>query len=121
MKTHTITQQQLDEAPPYRYPGVNQPGEYTYSEADNLYRPVSQSQASPQPDISGGDFDRGFGIGGLGRYQEDPIIPSVTAIERVERMEARARTCRRCGQSDVFDGAMFTTDASSGLCDECYG
>ena len=64
-----------------------------------------------------------MGIGGIGTYAENemPVIPSVAAIECMERMEARARYCRRCGQSDVFDGAMFTTDRGSGLCDDCYG
>lgn len=33
----------------------------------------------------------------------------------------RATTCRRCDKSDLFDGAMFTTDSASGLCDDCYG
>jgi hypothetical protein len=66
------------------------------------------------------DFDQGFGIGGLGRHIEAPIIPTVEAIARVEEMEQRAQTCRKCGQNDVFDGAMFTTAQDSGLCDDCY-
>ena len=67
------------------------------------------------------DFDRtGAGIGGINRLQEDLIIPTKAAFERYERLEARATYCRRCGKSDVFDGAMFTTDPASGLCDDCY-
>ena len=65
------------------------------------------------------DFDRGFGIGGLGRHVEQPIVPSIAAIERVEKMEARATYCRHCGQSDVFDGAMFTTGGGN-ICDDCF-
>ena len=67
------------------------------------------------------DFSRGLGVGGLGSYQESPTIPSITAIERMEQLERKATRCRRCGADDVFDGAMFTTDPSSGLCDDCYG
>jgi len=67
------------------------------------------------------DFSHsGLGIGGLAHYEEPPFVPSAAAIERVEEMERRARYCRKCGQSDVFDGAMFTTDAGSGICDDCY-
>ena len=65
------------------------------------------------------DFDRGFGIGGLGQHEEKPIAPTAEQIERVVRQERHARRCRSCGCS-TLDGAMFTTDASSGLCDDCY-
>jgi hypothetical protein len=67
---------------------------------------------------AGMDFDGGYGIGGLGRHAERPIIPTIEQMERVEQAEKRARRCRRCGDTDVFDGAMFTTAPSSGLCDE---
>jgi hypothetical protein len=67
------------------------------------------------------DFDSGLGIGGLGRHIEEKPVPTVEQVKRLEQMEARATYCRKCGQSDVFDGAMFTTDPSSGLCDDCYG
>lgn len=82
-----------------------------------------KSRPAPPRNVMGGsgDFDRGFGIGGLGRYVEDPIIPSLAAMERAERMEAQARYCSRCGESDLFDGVMFSTDPGSGLCDDCYG
>ena len=73
------------------------------------------------PEENPADFSHsGLGIGGLGSYQEPPFIPTLTQMERMERLEAEATTCRRCGQDDVFGGAMFTTDASSGLCDDCY-
>ena len=113
MKIYTVTQEQLNETPAedhrWRWPGVDGPGEYTYSEADNVYmrRQVAQ------------DFDRGFGIGGLGHYEEPPVIPTVAQIERLERLEARSTVCRRCGQSDAFDGAMFTTGGGD-VCDDCY-
>jgi len=74
--------------------------------------------ASPE---MGHDFDKGFGIGGLGRHAEEPIIPTVEQMKRIETAEAKMQTCRRCRQSDLYDGAMFTTDPSSGLCDDCYG
>lgn len=68
------------------------------------------------------DFDRaGLGIGGLSRQIEKPAVLTIKQIKYLRRLEHKATRCRRCGQSDVFDGAMFTTDPSSGLCDDCYG
>lgn len=110
MKTYTFTQEKIDSSPAYVLPGVTGPGEYTYSEANNLYSPV---------DTPGSDFDRGFGIGGLGRHVEEPFIPSVAQMAKLERMEARATHCRRCGESDVVDGAMFTTGGGN-VCDDCF-
>lgn len=50
----------------------------------------------------------------------DPLPP--TSMKKDSSVVAvRATTCRRCSKSDLFDGAMFTTDPSSGLCDDCYG
>ena len=70
----------------------------------------------------GKDFSRsGLGIGGAGSYQEPPIVPTAAQIRRLEQLEVSATTCRRCGADDVFGGAMFTTDPSSGICDDCYG
>ena len=63
----------------------------------------------------------GLGIGGLAHCQEDMPVPSVETLERVKRMEQEMQVCRRCGENDLFDGAMFTTDPSSGYCDDCYG
>ena len=77
-----------------------------------------------EPAFTDGPFDdfsrSGLGIGGLGSYQEPPFIPTVAQMERMDQMEASATTCRKCGESDVMDGAMFSTDRSSGLCDDCY-
>ena len=73
-----------------------------------------------QPTNSTSDFDRGFGIGGLGRHQEDPMIPTVAQMEKMDRMRARATRCRRCGQTDMFHGAMFTT-VGGDICDDCCG
>jgi len=61
----------------------------------------------------------GLGIGGLGTYDEKPIIPTVATIQRVERLESEMTVCRRCGASDVFDGAMFT-DGGGDICDDCF-
>lgn len=66
------------------------------------------------------DFDQGFGISGLGRHEETPIIPTVEVIERLEKLEAEATYCRVCGCSDLFDGAMFTT-GDGDVCDDCFG
>lgn len=88
------------------------------------WRPVAEITA-PQADAikeNAHDFSTsGLGIGGAGSYVEQPIIPTIAAIKRVERMEQRATYCKRCGDSDVFDGAMFTTARGSGICDDCFG
>lgn len=65
------------------------------------------------------DFDRGFGIGGLGRYEEPPVIPSDRAIERMLKLTDTDVICRRCGASMNFDGAMFTTGGCD-ICDDCF-
>lgn len=77
-------------------------------------QPISPAQ--PQADYCGI-----MGIGGLGIYAENeaPFVPSERAIERYEKLAAQARTCRRCGQTDVFDGAMFTTSGGD-VCDDCF-
>ncbi len=70
----------------------------------------------------GKGFDRtGLGIGRLSQHTEPTPTPSARQIERVVRKTRQAQTCCRCGQSDTWDGAMFTTDPSSGICDDCYG
>ena len=61
------------------------------------------------------DFDKGFGIGGLGQLDEQQIVPSAEVLARIKRMEQAAQTCRRCKQTDLFDGAMFTTDPASAV------
>ena len=65
------------------------------------------------------DFDKGFGVGGLANYDELSIIPSIAAMKRLEQIEAAMQVCRRCGESDLLDGAMFTTGGSN-VCDDCY-
>jgi len=118
MKTYTITQAMIDSKPAYTLPGVSKPGEYAYDEANNLYRFLPETLGQIVTWIQ--EYNHTFGIGSLSSYEETPIIPTVAQIQRVAKMESEARYCRCCGQSDVFDGAMFTTDPSSGLCDDCY-
>lgn len=65
------------------------------------------------------DFDKGFGIGGLGRHVEPITVPTIKAIEKMERIEREMEVCRQCGASNIIDGAMFTTIAGSGYCDDC--
>ena len=95
-------------------------GTMTRAEAEAERDRLNHSVLDQEPSQSY-DFDRGFGIGGLARYAEPPVIPTVQQMERVAKLEAQAVRCRRCGDTDMFDGAMFTTDAASGLCDDCYG
>jgi len=65
------------------------------------------------------DFDKGFGIGGLGRFEETPYIPTVEQMEREDARVAKLQRCRKCGQLE--GDVMFSTDPDSGLCDDCYG
>jgi len=44
--------------------------------------------------------------------------PTAEQIGRVVSREKRATYCRVCGQSDIFDGAMFTTGGGD-VCDDC--
>ena len=115
----TITQEQIDNTPITRLsdnwplPGVTGPGDYAWNEEAHAFVPVPAPAAEPC------DFDGGFGIGGLGNYQEPPTIPTIAQMARLEEMEARARYCQKCGESDVFDGAMFTTGGGD-VCDDCF-
>lgn len=61
----------------------------------------------------------GLGIGGLGSHTEQAPAPTAEMIGRVEQMEREAMVCRSCGSSEL-SGAMFTTMASSGICDDCF-
>ena len=65
------------------------------------------------------DIDSGLGIGGINNDQSMPFIPSARAIERVQKMHDTDTICKRCGASENFDGAMFTTLGGSGICDDC--
>lgn len=65
------------------------------------------------------DSDSGLGIGGINNDQAAPIIPTQAAIERIEKMRRTDVVCRRCGASQNFDGAMFTTMGGSNICDDC--
>ena len=65
------------------------------------------------------DFDGGFGIGGLGRYEETPSIPTVQQMQREDAWIAKLRRCRKCGQLE--GDVMFSTCPDSGLCDDCFG
>lgn len=120
MEIHTITQRDLDNTPQkdhrWRWPGVTGPGQYTWSESQNTYKPVQQETSDENPH----DFSRsGLGIGGLGRHEEPATWPTAATMERMDKLDAQQR-CRHCGGRE-WTGAMFTTDPSSGLCDDCYG
>ena len=66
------------------------------------------------------DTDSGLGIGGINNDQSRRTIPSAEAIERMQRMKNTDTVCRRCGASQNFDGAMFSTiGQSSRICDDC--
>lgn len=62
-----------------------------------------------------------LGIGGIGIFAENekPTIPTARQIERMERLDREAIRCRICGQTDIFDGAMFTTIRGGDICDDC--
>ena len=117
MKIYTITQERIDEAKSkdreYEIRGVTGPGKYTWNEQRDCYEPVA-----------GADTESAaiFGIGGIGiaRENETPHVPSERAFNRYMDALENARVCRRCRQSEL-DGAMFTTNPSSGYCDDCCG
>lgn len=81
-------------------------------------RPEDSEKAVP---VVEDEYCGAMGIGGVGVYADNemPTVPSIAAIERVSRMEREATYCRRCGQSDAFDGAMFTTGGCD-ICDDCF-
>jgi hypothetical protein len=41
------------------------------------------------------------------------------SIERYENKVRQARRCKRCGQTDLFDGVMFTNGGGD-ICDDCF-
>lgn len=65
------------------------------------------------------DTDSGLGIGGINNDQSMPTVPSARALARVQRLSDTDTVCSRCGASKHFDGAVFTTIAGSGICDDC--
>lgn len=91
--------------------------EYAFWYKESMLTPVNESAVNEA--VS--DLDSGLGIGGLARHVEEMPVPSLAAMKRVEKLESEATTCRKCGDDDAFDGAMFTTDPASGSCDDCYG
>jgi len=91
----------------------------TLTGGDEQAQPDVPAQTLVDSVVSYDFSESGLGIGGLATYQETPMIPTVAAIERVERLEAEMIVCRRCGASDVFDGAMFT-DGGGDICDDCF-
>lgn len=78
---------------------------------------LPRAAAVTEPDASSAIFS----VGGIhiAIENETPIIPTMAAIERVEQMERKMVVCRRCGCSDLFDGAMFTTGGGD-ICDDCF-
>ena len=100
---------------------LGQPDEWIKTHIDDpYYNPAETKRDAATPQSANQDFSRsGLGIGSLSHHIEDPLIPSEAGLARVEQMHTQATTCRRCHQSDLFDGAMFTTDPASGLCDDC--
>jgi len=74
----------------------------------------------PDSDKQVQDFSHsGLGIGGLANHSELVTVPTVAAIKRMERIENEMQACRRCGDNDLIDGAMFTTGGGN-VCDDCF-
>jgi len=88
MKTRTITTEQWNAAASrdrrIRFRGADGPGEYTWNENDSRFEPVTQPIAT----AAAYDFDSGFGIGGINRYQP-------TAAEEMAQIEAEIRHAER--------------------------
>jgi len=119
MTVHTITQEEIEAARSTkkfnrRYPGVVSPGQYAWNEEAHRYERIDVSSSSESPyDFSAS----GLGIGSLGSHIERPATPTAAQI-RHEAIRTIVR-CKRCRKT-YYDGAMFTTDFGSGLCDDCY-
>lgn len=122
MKTHYITQQQLDETPrrdrKWRWPGVAGPGAYTWDEAAHSYKPAHIPSPASQASF---DFDRtGLGIGGLSRHDMHGEMLELVARGEMQVVEHERRgpmphgqlwePCPRCGQEPVC--------LSCGLCEQ---
>lgn len=65
------------------------------------------------------DTDSGLGIGGINNDQSLPVIPSERAIAYTQRLMETDVVCKRCGASQNFDGARFTTSGTN-ICDDCF-
>lgn len=102
-----------------KYPGVVGRDESGAQHGFGEYHTVELVTPAPIIGIEFGDTDSGLGIGGIGNDQSMPVIPSARAISRVQRMRDTDIVCKKCGASKNFDGAMFTTNAGSGICDDC--
>jgi len=77
---------------------------------------LSEIEALREP--SPPDFNGGFGIGGLGRFEEAPCVPTAEQVRREGARVAKLRRCHRCG---ALEGdAMFTTDPERRVCDDCF-
>lgn len=83
------------------------------------YHTVELVTPAPITSVGFTDTDSGLGIGGINNDQSIPVIPSARALARVQRLSDTDKVCIRCGASKHFDGAMFTTIAGSGICDDC--
>lgn len=110
----------IDEGASFPYLIRMKDGEYWFTAEEVLDHHPDDEQTTTLTPVPM-DFDQGFGIGGLGRFVEDPIIPTIAQMKKLEQLEAQATYCRMCGESDVFDGAMFGNNGkSSRLCNDCY-
>lgn len=108
----------IDRYGPFLYQVRMNDGDYWFNAEDV----VATDPRVSAPETQGvHDFSHsGLGIGGLARHVEEPFVPTIRQMKRWEQMEQQARYCRRCGESDVFDGAMFTTGGGN-VCDDCFG
>ncbi len=76
--------------------------------ADDLIPPAGGRRAAHVPPAP---VEPIFGIGALNLGD---------GAEAPARWPQGGQVCKRCGQSEA-DGAMFTTVAGSGICDDCIG
>ena len=82
-----------------------------YHESLSEIEPLQESRQTAT------DFDGGFGIGGLGRFEETPPTPTAAQIRGEQRHIGRR--CARCRHTEG-GGAMFTTDPDRRVCDDCF-
>lgn len=102
-----------------KYPGIVGQNKRGAQHGFGEYHTVELVTPAPITSVGFTDTDSGLGIGGVGNDQSMPGIPSARATLRAQRMRDTDTVCKKCGASKNFDGAMFTTIADSGICDDC--
>ena len=94
-------------------------GTWINEDREQMFLDMAANRHGTTPDAIQWELDRGDQV----RYDDDwyaCIRNKPAPRKRQTFAPTSTQRCRRCGQSE-FSGAMFTTDPSSGFCDDCFG